>query len=135
MSGKPAARVGDPTACPLPGHGTNPITSGSPDVLFDHLPAAREGDPTACGSALNANVIPNVLINGKPVAVLGSLGSHGNVVVGGSGTIIIGNSGGGAASSAVAALPSVPGLCLKCLLLAAQRNQTFVPLETLGSSA
>ncbi|MGZ3014622.1 hypothetical protein AAER19_29185, partial [Pseudomonas aeruginosa] len=25
MSGKPAARVSDPTACPLPGHGSNPI--------------------------------------------------------------------------------------------------------------
>lgn len=136
MSGKPAARVGDPTACPLPGHGSNPITSGSPDVFFDHLPAAREGDPTACGSTLSANVIANVLINGKPATVLGSLGSHGNVIVGGSGTVIIGNSGGGAAVSAVAALlPSVPGLCLKCLLLAAQRNQTFVPLESLGSSA
>ncbi|EKQ7205306.1 TPA: Rhs element Vgr protein, partial [Pseudomonas aeruginosa] len=23
MSGKPAARLGDPTACPLPGHGSN----------------------------------------------------------------------------------------------------------------
>lgn len=133
MSGKPAARVGDPTACPLPGHGSNPITSGSSDVLFDYLPAAREGDPTACGSTLSANVIPNVLINGKPVAVLGSLGSHGNVVVGGSGTIIIGHSGGGAAVASP--LPAVPGLCLKCLLLAAQRNQTFVPLETLGSRA
>ncbi|MCR3822306.1 Rhs element Vgr protein, partial [Pseudomonas aeruginosa] len=22
MSGKPAARLGDPTACPLPGHGS-----------------------------------------------------------------------------------------------------------------
>ncbi|HEJ3114990.1 TPA: Rhs element Vgr protein, partial [Pseudomonas aeruginosa] len=31
MSGKPAARLGDPTACPLPGHGSNPIVGGSPD--------------------------------------------------------------------------------------------------------
>lgn len=91
MSGKPAARVTDPTACPLPGHGTNPIVAGSPDVLFDSLPAARQGDPSACGGAMAGNVIPNVLINGKPAAVLGSVGSHGNVVVGGSGTVIIGN--------------------------------------------
>jgi uncharacterized Zn-binding protein involved in type VI secretion len=90
MSGKPAARVTDPTACPLPGHGTNPIVSGSPDVLFDGLPAARQGDPSACGGAMAGNVIPNVLINGKPAAVLGSVGNHGNVVIGGSGTVIIG---------------------------------------------
>ncbi|WP_312243924.1 PAAR domain-containing protein [Stutzerimonas nitrititolerans] len=91
MSGKPAARAGDPTACPKTGHGNNPITSGSPDVLFDGLPAARQGDPTGCGSALSGNLIANVLINGKPVATLDSLGDHGNVIIGGSGSIIIGN--------------------------------------------
>ncbi|MGB4074356.1 PAAR domain-containing protein [Pseudomonas sp.] len=97
MSGKPAARVSDPTACPIPGHGTNPIVAGSPDVLFDNLSAARMGDPTACGSKLASAVIPTVLINGKPATTLGTLGNHGNVVVGGSGTVIIGTSGGGAA--------------------------------------
>ncbi len=44
MSGKPAARVSDPTACPLPGHGSNPIVVGSADVFFDGLAAARQGD-------------------------------------------------------------------------------------------
>lgn len=38
MSGKPAARLGDPTDCPKKGHGTNPIAAGSPDVLFDGAP-------------------------------------------------------------------------------------------------
>ncbi|HCL4343883.1 TPA: PAAR domain-containing protein [Pseudomonas aeruginosa] len=33
MSGKPAARVTDPTTCPVPGHGSNPIVQGSPDVV------------------------------------------------------------------------------------------------------
>jgi len=91
MSGKPAARLGDPTACPKTGHGNNPIATGSPDVLFDGLPAARLGDATGCGSALSGNLIPNVLINGKPAATLGSAGVHGDVIVGGSGTVIIGN--------------------------------------------
>src|SRR5690606_5434840 len=96
MSGKPAARLSDPTSCPVPGHGTNPIAAGSPDVLFDSLPAARMGDASACGGAMAGAVIPTVLINGKPAAVVGSVGSHGNVVIGGSGTVIIGASGGGA---------------------------------------
>jgi len=91
MSGKPAARLGDPTACPKTGHGNNPIASGSSDVLFDSLPAARLDDATGCGSALSGNLIPNVLINGKPAATLGSVGVHGDVIVGGSGTVIIGN--------------------------------------------
>lgn len=100
MSGKPAARLNDPTACPVPGHGTNPITAGSPNVWFDSLPAARQGDPTACGSALAGNVIANVLINGMPATTLGTIGNHGNVVVGGSGSVIIGNSHSPAAFSA-----------------------------------
>lgn len=104
MSGKPAARLSDPTACPIPGHGTNPIAAGSPDVLFDSLPAARMGDASACGGAMAGAVIPTVLINGKPAAVVGSVGSHGNTVVAGSGTVIIGTSGGAAAFSPVAPL-------------------------------
>ena len=103
MSGKPAARLGDPTACPLPGHGTNPIAAGSPDVLFDGLPAARQGDASACGGALSGDLIANVLINGQPAAVLGSVGSHGNVVVGGSGTVLI-----GASHSPAAFIPPLP---------------------------
>lgn len=90
MAGKPAARQTDPTSCPIPGHGTNPITAGSPNVLFENLPAARQGDPTACGSTLASAVIPNVLINGKPATVVGTVGSHGNSVVAGAGTVIIG---------------------------------------------
>ncbi|WCR46291.1 DUF2235 domain-containing protein [Stutzerimonas stutzeri] len=92
MSGKPAARLGDPTACPKTGHGTNPIAAGSPDVLFDGLPAARMGDASACGGAMASAVIPNVLIDGKPAAVVGSVGNHGNVVTVGSGTVVIGSS-------------------------------------------
>lgn len=37
----PAARKSDPSSCPVPGHGTNPIATGSPDVVFDGLPATR----------------------------------------------------------------------------------------------
>lgn len=106
MSGKPAARLNDPTACPIPGHGSNPIAAGSPDVLFDGLPAARQGDPTACGSTLAGAVIPTVLINGMPAAVLGSVGSHGNVVTAGSGAVLIGTSGGGATFSGISTLAS-----------------------------
>jgi len=104
MSGKPAARLGDPTACPKTGHGTNPIAAGSPDVLFDGLPAARMGDASACGGAMASAVIPNVLIDGKPAAVVGSVGSHGNVVTTGSGTVVIGSSHNAAPFLAPAAL-------------------------------
>lgn len=92
MSGKPAARVTDPTACPLPGHATNPIAAGSGDVFFDGLPAARQGDASACGGAMVGGLAMTVLINGKAAATVDSVGTHGNKVVAGSGTVIIGNS-------------------------------------------
>ena len=92
MSGKPAARVSDPTACPLPGHGTNLIAAGSGDVFFDGLAAARQGDASACGGAMVGDLATTVLINGKPAATVGSVGAHGNKVTAGSGTVIIGNS-------------------------------------------
>lgn len=91
MHGKPAARLTDPTECSLPGHGTNPITSGSSNVLINGLPAAREGDTTECGGALINGLSSSVLINGKLAAIAGSVASHGNVIIGGSGTVIIGN--------------------------------------------
>ncbi|SDU32206.1 PAAR domain-containing protein [Pseudomonas mandelii] len=92
MSGKPAARVTDPTACPLPGHGTNPIAAGSGDVFFDGLAAARQGDASACGGAMSGGLATTVLINGKPAVTVDSVGTHGNKVTAGSGTVIIGNS-------------------------------------------
>ncbi|MEH6565397.1 MAG: PAAR domain-containing protein [Halopseudomonas sp.] len=90
MSGKPAARAGDPTACPKKGHGISPIAVGSADVLIDGMPAARMGDSTACGSKLVGGVASTVLINGKPAALLGTSGDHGNVVIAASGTVLIG---------------------------------------------
>ncbi|EIK93176.1 hypothetical protein PMM47T1_28336 [Pseudomonas sp. M47T1] len=91
MAGKPAARVTDPTACPLSGHGVNPIASGSPDVIFEGLAAARLNDPTACGGAIASGVSSTVFINGMNAATVGSVGSHGNSVTAGAGTIIIGD--------------------------------------------
>lgn len=92
MSGKSAARITDPTACPIRGHGTNPISTGSGDVFFDGLAAARQGDASECGGALVDDLAATVLINGKPAATVDSVGTHGNKVTAGSSTVIIGNS-------------------------------------------
>lgn len=68
---KPAARLSDTHSCPIPGHGSNPIAVGSPDVLFNNLPAARVGDTSNCGGAITEGEA-TILVNGKPVAFLGS---------------------------------------------------------------
>ena len=92
MSGKPAARLSDPTACPIPGHGTSPIAIGSGDVFIDGLAAARLGDVSACGGAMSGGLANTVLINGKPAVTAGSAGTHGNTVMAGSGSVFIGDS-------------------------------------------
>ncbi|MGM3386898.1 PAAR domain-containing protein [Stutzerimonas stutzeri] len=88
---KPAARKSDPSSCPMPGHGTTPIATGSADVFFDGLPAARKGDTCTCGSALSSGLSSTVFINGRNAATVDTGGSHGSIVIGGSGTIIIGD--------------------------------------------
>lgn len=108
MSGKPAARLGDAVACPK--CGTTALVQGSTDVAFDGLPAATLGHACGCGAALSAAVIPAVLINGRPAAVLGSLTSHGGVVIGGSGSVIIGLDAGGAPKGACASRAGTTGL-------------------------
>ena len=107
MSGKPAARVTDPTDCPLPGHGSNPIVEGSGDVFFDGLPAARQGDATECGGVMSSGLAATVFINGKPAATVDSVGTHGNKVTAGSGTVIIGSSHTPAPFVAPLAMPGV----------------------------
>ena len=130
MSGKPAARMGDPTQCPKDGHGSNAIVTGSTDVLFDGQPAARQGDQTACGSAIEGAVIPSVLINGRPAVVLGSTGSHGDVVIGGSGTVIIGGNVTAATATGVSDAPSAPlAAAGGASLLAPDLNDTAGPLR------
>lgn len=89
MTGKPAARKTDAVKCPR--CGMTAISTGSPDVLINGLPAARLGDCTHCGSELNSGASSTVFFNGQAALVTGSEGTHGSVIIGGSGNVIIGN--------------------------------------------
>ncbi len=101
---KPASRLSDLNACPRPGHGTNPTTSGSPDVLINNLPALRVGDSTACGDTVTEG-IANILVNGKPIAFLGSATAHGGIIITGSGDVLVGTQWGNAPFVAPEILP------------------------------
>lgn len=101
---KPASRLSDLDACPIPGHGTNPTTSGSPNVFFNSLPALRVGDSTACGDTV-CEGIDSILINGKPVAFLGSATAHGGMIVTGSGDVLVGTQSGAAPFTPPQVLP------------------------------
>jgi len=50
------ARVGDMVACPLPGHGTNPIVEGCPVFSIGGRGVALHGHKTACGCSLIASL-------------------------------------------------------------------------------
>ena len=82
---KPAARLSDLNTCPKTGHGTNPATSGSSDVLINNL--------------------PTILVNGKPIAFLGSATAHGGVIITGSGDVLVGTQAGSAPFAAPQAVP------------------------------
>ena len=51
------ARVGDQVACPMPGHGINPIVEGAPTYLIGGRMVALQGHHSACGCTLIASLM------------------------------------------------------------------------------
>ncbi|KGS12049.1 PAAR domain-containing protein [Pseudomonas tremae] len=78
-----SAKLGDLHACPIPGHGITPIVTASSDVLINSLTTARVGDMCACGAVIVAG-FPSIMVNGRPMAHLGSPSSHGGMLISGS---------------------------------------------------
>ena len=52
IGGLGIARVGDSVACPVAGHGVNPIVEGAPTFLIDGRMVALQGHRSACGCML-----------------------------------------------------------------------------------
>ena len=92
-----SARLGDKHLCPMPGHGITPIASASSDVNINFMGSARVGDTCGCGAVLTAG-FPSILVNGRPMAHLGSPTSHGGTIITGSidvgGGFVMGDAGG-----------------------------------------
>ncbi|MEE5102382.1 polymorphic toxin type 44 domain-containing protein [Pseudomonas alliivorans] len=81
-----SARLGDKHLCPIPGHGITPIASASSDVNINFMGSARVGDTCGCGAVLTTG-FPSILVNGRPMAHLGSPTSHGGTIITGSGDV------------------------------------------------
>jgi len=79
-----SARLGDKHVCPLPGHGTTPIACASGDININSMGAARVGDTCGCGAVITTG-FPSIILNGRPMAHLGSPTSHGGTIITGSG--------------------------------------------------
>lgn len=98
MAGKPIATKGSMHVCPMV-TGTTPhvggpvIGPGSPNVLINGKPAALMGDMVACAGPPDtiAQGEPTVLINGTPVATQGCLTAHGGSITVGEPTVLVGS--------------------------------------------
>jgi len=98
MAGKPIATVGSMHVCPMCNgtvpHVGGPVSGpGSPNVLVNGKPVALMGDMCVCSGPPDTIVQgePTVLVNGVPVATVGSMTAHGGQIIQGEPTVIIGS--------------------------------------------
>ncbi|TAJ15407.1 hypothetical protein DMA11_01865 [Marinilabiliaceae bacterium JC017] len=96
MPGKPIATQGSMHVCPMcsgliPHVGGPVLGPGANNVLINGKPAAVMGDMCTCAGPPDtiAQGEPTVLINGTPVATQGSMTAHGGTIVQGDPTIMI----------------------------------------------
>nr|WP_320119828.1 PAAR domain-containing protein [uncultured Marinifilum sp.] len=113
MAGKPIATVGSMHVCPMcsgtvPHVGGPVIGPGSPNVLVNGKPVALMGDMCVCSGPPDTIVQgeAGVLINGVPVATVGSMTAHGGQIVQGEPNVIIGSATG--SSSATTSPNEIP---------------------------
>jgi uncharacterized Zn-binding protein involved in type VI secretion len=93
----PAARVGDPHACPMSDgpkpHVGGPVNPpGCPTVTIDGQPAARQGDMCTCTGPPDAIAKGSmtVTIGGMAAARQGDMTAHGGSITTGCPTVMIG---------------------------------------------
>ncbi|HBP1922096.1 PAAR domain-containing protein [Pseudomonas aeruginosa] len=96
----PVARLGDMHVCPIPGHGTSPISSASPDTQVNFLGAARVGDVCGCGAVITTG-FPSIIVDFRPLAYLGSPTNHGGTIISGSPDTFGGFQFGGSAAQTI----------------------------------
>lgn len=97
MAGKPIATMGSMHVCPMVSgtvpHVGGPLSGpGAPNVLINGKPAALMGDICVCVGPPDtvAQGEPTVLINGTPVVTQGCLTAHGGTITAGEPTVMVG---------------------------------------------
>ena len=85
---KPAATLGDMHVCPIKGHGSTPIVSGSGSLTVNGKSTACVGDKVGCGATIIEGA-PVMMANGQLVAFLGSKTSHGGTIIGGDSALML----------------------------------------------
>lgn len=91
----PVATLGSMHMCPLCSgtvpHVGGPISQGEPNILINGKPAATMGSVCTCVGPpdMIAQGAPNVFFNGKPVACIGDLTAHGGTITTGEPNVIV----------------------------------------------
>lgn len=111
LEGKPLARVGDMVTCPRC-KGVFPIQQGAPDMVTLERSPARHGDKTACGASL---------IAGQSLTTWSDESSMGDPAADAKAEALT--------AAASIASPAAGGICLDCLLKAAQLGSPAVIRE------
>lgn len=95
---KQVATVGSMHTCPMcsgtvPHVGGPVIGPGVPNVLINGKPVAVMGDKCMCNGAPDVIIQgnPTVLINGMPIACVGDMTAHGGMIISGEPNVIIGS--------------------------------------------
>ncbi len=96
MAGKPIATQGSTHVCSMvtgyvPHVGGPVVSPCAPNVLINGKPAALMGDMCVCVGPpdMIAQGEPTVLINGTPVATQGSITVHGGIITSGEPTVMV----------------------------------------------
>ena len=113
MAGKPIATVTSMHVCPMC-NGTVPHVGGpiigpvAPNILINGKPAAVMGDKCTCVGPPDVIITgnPSVLFNGVPVACMGDMTAHGGTITIGDPTVMISSSA--PVQSTVSQLKEIP---------------------------
>lgn len=94
----PIATLGSMHVCPMysgtvPHVGGPVVGPGTPNILINGKPAAIMGDKCTCVGPPDviAQGAPSVFFNGIPVACIGDMTAHGGVITSGEPNVVIGN--------------------------------------------
>lgn len=121
--GKPAARIGDMHTCPM-SSGSTPHVGGPvmgpavPNVIIGGKPAAVLGDSCTCVGPPDTIIMGStgVFIGGKPSARQGDMTGHGGIISVGCPTVLIGETVGGSGDSEVGTEKNITNELKKAIL-------------------
>lgn len=108
---KPIATVGSMHVCPMctgtTPHVGGPITQGESNILVDGKPVATMGSMCSCIGPPDTVIqgASNVFFNGKPAAAVGDATAHGGTITTGSTTAFI--SGSSASPTKISGIPDI----------------------------